>query len=285
MPVSREENRRVFEKMVRRPEAEIDLAEACLIISRNDYPTLDLQAYLRLLDQMAAECRDRIGAERHPLTVAAALTRFLFGEQGFSGAVEEYFDIRASHLSDVLDRKRGIPISLSILYMEVARRAGFPVDGVGLPGHFIVKHPQAGGDLLVDPFNRGAILSSEECSRKVEEIYNGAVAFQPGMLGAATKRQILSRSIHNLKTIYAAGRQRRKALEMVELLLILAPWDLEEIRDRGMLRFQIGDAAGAVEDLETYLEYSVDAGDRDRIQSNVRAIRRVMGKSTGISWA
>ena len=284
MPISREENRRCFEEIIRRPDAAIDLAEACLVIARHDHPSLDIHAYLRRLDGMAAELRDRLGAERHPLTVAAALARYLFRELGFSGAVEEYFDVRASHLNDVLDRKRGIPISLSVLYMEVARRAGFTVDGVGLPGHFIVKHPQPGGDLLVDPFNGGAFLSPDECAAKLREIYGGAVLYQPGMLGAVTKRQILSRTIHNLKTIYAAGRERAKALEMVELLLILAPWDLEEMRDRGMLRFQVGDCVGAIQDLETYLEYSVEACDLDRVRSNVRAIRRVIGKGSGIGW-
>lgn len=284
MSVTHEENRLSFEAMVRRPDAEIDLAAACLMICRHEYPELNMGAYLHRLDDMAVEVRDLIGTERHPLTVAAALTRYLFCDIGLTGVVEEYFDPRASYLSDVMDRGRGIPISLSIVYMEVARRAGFQVDGVGLPGHFIVKHPQSGGDLFVDPFNHGAILTPEECSAKVKEIYNGAVEFQPGMLGAVTKRQILSRTVHNLKTIYAAGRQRKKALEMVDYLLVIAPWDLEEIRDRGMLRYQLGDSKGAVEDLETYLEYSAQATDVDMVRSNVRAIRRILRGGSGISW-
>ena len=284
MTVTHEENKRDFDAMVRRPDADIDLAAACLIVSRHEYPDLNVASYLHRLDEMAAEVRDLIGNERHPLTVAAGMSRYLFGDLGYTGVVEEYFDPRASHLNDVLDRRRGIPISLSIVYMEVARRAGFAVDGVGLPGHFIVKHPQPSGDLLVDPFNHGAILSPEECAAKVHEIYSGAVEFQPGMLGAVTKRQILSRTIHNLKTIYAASRLRRKALEMVDLLLVIAPWDLDEMRDRGMLRYQLGDARGAVEDLETYLEYSLQATDADTVRSNVRAIRRTLRRSSGISW-
>ena len=284
MTVTHEENRCAFETMVRRPDAEIDLAAACLIVARHEYPDLDVNAYLRRLDEMASEVRDLIGNERHPLTVAAGMSRYLFGDLGFTGAVEEYFDPRASYLNDVLDRARGIPISLSIVYVEVARRAGYQVDGIGLPGHFIVKHPQPGGDLFVDPFNHGAILTPEECAAKVKEIYNGAVEFQPGMLGAVTKRQILSRMVHNLKTIYAAARLRRKALEMVEFLLIIAPWDLDEIRDRGMLRYQLGDGGGAVEDLETYLEYYSQATDADTIRSSVRAIRRTLRGSSGISW-
>ncbi len=284
MPVSHEENRRDFDAMVHRPDCEIDLAAACLVVSRHEYPNLEIGGYLQRLDKMAEEVRDLIGNERHPLTVAAGLGRYLFGDLGFTGVIEEYFDPRASYLSDVLDRGRGIPISLSVVYMEVARRAGFQVDGVALPGHFIVKHPQQGGELLVDPFNRGAVLTPAECESKVKEIYNGAVEFQPFMLGAATKRQILSRTIHNLKTIYAAARLRRKALEMVEMLLVIAPWDLEEIRDRGMLRYQLGDSAGAVADLETYLEYSYQATDADKVRSNVRAIRRTLMGGSGISW-
>lgn len=271
--------------MVRRQDAEIDLAAAYLMVAEDEYPLLDIASYLRRLDRMGEEVRDLVGAERHPSTVAVALVRYLFRDLGFEGATDEYFDPRASYLNEVMDRRKGIPISLSIVYMEVARRAGFQVDGVGLPGHFIVKHPQPGGDLFVDPFNRGAVLSREDCAQKVGEIYNGAVAFEPYMLGAVTKRQILARAIHNLKTIYAAGRQREKALAMVEFLLILAPWDLEEIRDRGMLRFQLGDAEGAIADLETYLQYSLGAGDAEKVRSSVRAIRRVLRGSSGISWA
>lgn len=278
-------NRQEFEAMVRRPDAEIDLAAAYLMVAEDEYPLLDIASYLRRLDRMGEEVRDLVGAERHPSTVAVALVRYLFRDLGFEGAADEYFDPRASYLNEVMDRRKGIPISLSIVYMEVARRAGFQVDGVGLPGHFIVKHPQPGGDLFVDPFNRGAVLSREDCAQKVGEIYNGAVAFEPYMLGAVTKRQILARAIHNLKTIYAAGRQREKALAMVEFLLILAPWDLEEIRDRGMLRFQLGDAEGAIADLETYLQYSLGAGDAEKVRSSVRAIRRVLRGSSGISWA
>jgi regulator of sirC expression with transglutaminase-like and TPR domain len=277
-------NRQEFEEMVRLPDAEIDLAAASLMVAREEYPLMDVASYLRKLDRMGDEVRDLIGAERHPSTVAAGLVRYLFREQGFEGAEEEYFDPRASYLNDVLDRRKGIPISLSIVYMEVARRAGFHVDGVGLPGHFIVKHPQPGGDLFVDPFNQGAMLSKEDCACKVKEIYDGAVAFQPYMLGAVTKRQILSRAIHNLKTVYAAARKREAALAMTDLLLIITPWDLEELRDRGMLRYRVGDSAGAVADLETYLEYSSGAGDADHVRSSVRAIRRTLRGGSGISW-
>ncbi|HEX9016311.1 MAG TPA: transglutaminase-like domain-containing protein [Chloroflexota bacterium] len=283
MRVSLEENRQEFETLVRRPDADIDLAAASLLIARHEYPELKIPSYLHRIDEMAATVMDLIGSERHPITVAGGLSRYLFCDLGLSGAVEEYFDPRASYLSDVIDRGRGIPITLSVLYMEVARRAGFKVDGVGLPGHFVVKHPHPTGDVFVDPFNRGLVLSSEQCAEKVREIYDGAVEFQPCMLGAVTKRQILSRSVHNLKTIYAASREPRKALQMVELLLVIAPWDLDEIRDRGLLRYQLGDGAGAVHDLETYLEYYSEASDADRVRSSVRAIRRSFGGGTGIS--
>lgn len=285
MSSSPELNRQEFEEMVRRPDAEIDLAAASLMVARHEYPFLDIDHYPRKLDQMGDEVRDLIGAERHSSTVAAGLVRYLFRELSFTGATDEYFDPRASHLNEVLDRRVGIPISLSIVYMEVARRAGFQVDGVGLPGHFIVKHPQPGGDIYIDPFNHGALLSRADCIRKVREIYNGSVDFQPYMLGAVTRRQILAREIHNLKTIHAAARAQEKALAMVEFLLILAPWNLDELRGRGMLRYHLGDANGAISDLETYLEYSSQAGDADAVRSSVRAIRRVLRGSSGSTWA
>jgi len=275
--VTAKQDRREFEAMVRRPDAEIDLAAAALMVAREEYPSLDIGAYLRRLDDMAAEARDRIGAERHPHTLAAGLSRYLFAELGFVGAPEEYFDPRANHLNDVLDRRRGIPLSLSLVYMEVARRAGYTVAGVGLPGHFIVKHQHAGDDLYVDPFNAGAVLTPRDCAARVREIYGGAVAFQPYMLGAVTKRQILSRAVHNLKTIYVATKRYNLALAMVELLLVLAPWDLDEIRDRGMLRYRAGDVGGAVDDLETYLHYAVEPRDLDTVRRNVLALRRMLG--------
>ena len=271
-----EVNRREFEILVRQPDGDIDLTTAVLLIAREEYPSLDMALYFRQFSRMAEEVRDRIGAERHPLTVAAGLSRYLFSELGFTGTEDGYFDPRSSFLNDVLDHRTGIPLSLSLVYMEVARRAGFEVLGVGLPGHFIVKHPHPTDEIFVDPFNGGQVLSPEDCAAKVGQIYGGAVSFQPFMLGAVTKRQILSRAIHNLKTIYLASRQREKALGMVELLLLLAPWDLDEIRDRGMLRYQLGELEGAVEDLECYLEYSRDAGDVETVKRNVRAMRRLL---------
>lgn len=274
--VATEQNRQQFEATVAQPNDEIDLAAAALLIARDEYPSLDMAAYLRRLDEMAGEVRDLIGAERHPLTVAAGVARYLFTDLGFVGADEEYFDPRTSFLNDVMDRRRGIPISLSVLYMEVARRAGFEVVGIGLPGHFIVKQLHPMGDVLVDPFNGGAILSPDGCARKVKEIYGGNLEFQPHMLGAVTKKQILSRTIHNLKTIYSAGRDYQRALSMVELLVVLAPWDLDEIRDRGMLRYRLGDLAGALADLECYLTYCPEAADVELVRGNARVIRRML---------
>ena len=274
--VAVEQNRHEFEAMVRRPDAEIDLAMAALLVAREQYPSLDCGRYIRRLDEMAVEARDRIGEERHPHTIAIGLGRYLFGELEFAGAPEEYFDPRTSYLNDVLDRRKGIPLSLSMVYMEIARRAGYVVDGVGLPGHFIVKHRcPGGGDVLVDPFNRGAILTPDACAAKVREIYSGAVSFQPFMLGAVTKRQVLARTIHNLKTIYVAAKWYERALSMVEMLLILAPWDLDEIRDRGMLRYRLGERLAPMADLETYLEYSVAARMWITVRRNVRALKRM----------
>ena len=273
--VAAEQNRQQFEAAVSLPNDEIDLAAATLLIARDEYPSLDLAAYLRRLDEMASEVRDLIGAERHPFTVAAGVARYLFTDLGFVGADDEYFDPRTSFLNDVMDRRRGIPISLSVVYMEVARRAGFDVVGIGLPGHFIVKQLHPMGDVLIDPFSGGAILSPDSCAQKVKEIYSGNLEFQPHMLCSVTKKQILSRTIHNLKTIYVAGRDYQRALSMVELLLVLAPWDLDEIRDRGMLRYRLRDLVGALDDLESYLTYCPGAADVELVRRNARAMRRM----------
>jgi regulator of sirC expression with transglutaminase-like and TPR domain len=281
--VAADQNRGEFEAIVRRPDGEIDLGLAALLIAREEYPLMETGPYLRRMEEMAAEARDLVGAERHPRSIATGVSRYLFAEMGFAGASEEYFNPCASYLNDVLDRRIGIPLSLSLVYMEVARRAGFTVEGVGLPGHFIVKLPCPGGDVFVDPFDRGSILTPDDCACKVRDIYGGAVPFQPFMLGAVTKRQVLTRMIHNLKTIYLAAKWYERALSMVELLLVIAPWDLDEIRDRGMLRYRLGDFEGAAADLETYLKYCAAAQDVDLVRRNVRALKRMLGESAQAS--
>src|SRR5438445_11102873 len=160
--------------MVARPEASVDLAEASLLIAGEEYPGLDPAPYLGRLDELGAHLRRRAG-DAGADALVPELNRLLFEEEGFRGNTVDYYDPRNSFLNDVLDRRTGIPISLSTVYMAVGRRAGVPVQGVGLPGHFVVRVTTAGGEALVDPFHDGAVLTLEDCQERLDRIYGGKV--------------------------------------------------------------------------------------------------------------
>jgi regulator of sirC expression with transglutaminase-like and TPR domain len=243
---------RRFREIVTRPDAEVDLAEAALLIAGEEYPDLDVGRYLARLDELGSVLRDRApdaGAE----AAVPALNRLLFEEQGFRGNTEDYYDPRNSFLNDVLDRRTGIPISLSTVYLEVARRGGLALEGVGLPGHFVVRVSAAAAPLLVDPFHGGAILTLEDCQRRLDRIYSGRVRLEPDMLAPCGRKTILARMLRNLKGIYVKAGDFSRALRAAQMLLSLDPGDGEELRDRGLLFAALDCYAAAAADLEGYL--------------------------------
>src|SRR3990172_6601372 len=266
-------HRQLFAETVRRRDDELDLGAAALLIAREEYPDLRVEDYIDRLDLLAAELVQRVDLEDGPQGVISVINRCLFDELGFHGDSQDYFDPRNSFLNDVLDRRTGIPISLSVVYMEVARRLGLPVEGVGLPGHFIVKYDTESSPILIDPFDGGPPLSREDSHDRVKAIYGPAAPFRESFLAAATKRQILARILYNLKGIYLRDKAHSKALGIVELLLALSPWDLEEVRDRGMIGFQLRSLGPAPEDLETSLRYCADAADAATVRQTLEAIR------------
>jgi regulator of sirC expression with transglutaminase-like and TPR domain len=260
--------------MVNRPDATIDLAKAALLIAKEEYPGLEIGRYLSTLDRMAAEVRRRVSSTQDPHRLIAGLNEYLFQEQGFHGNVEEYYDPRNSFLNDVLDRRTGIPISLSAVYLEVGRRLGLRLHGVGMPGHFLVKYLGADEEIVIDPFHGGAFLSPAGCQRILDQIYEGKIPFEPQFLAALGTRQILARMLNNLKAIYVARQEYMKALGVVERLLILEPEAPSEIRDRGLLSCQLKRFARALEDLEQYLRLASDAEDAGVIRDHLRSIRQ-----------
>jgi len=267
-----------FARAIAPAEPELDLAQAALAIAQAEYPNLDPRAYLLKLDGMGYTLKERLGAERDIHAVVETLNSYLFGDLGFRGNVDSYYDPRNSFLNDVLDRRLGLPITLSAIYMELGKRIGFPFQGVGLPGHFVVKCPEPHEEIFIDPFNRGAIISAEECAERVAQVSGGQVQFQEHFLSRVTKRQMLARMLNNLKGIYLSAQQYPKALVMVQFLLTLSPWALSEIRDRGMIRSYLRDYEGGVQDLVTYLKYSPHADDADVVRHNVDSLNRVLGK-------
>jgi regulator of sirC expression with transglutaminase-like and TPR domain len=255
----------------------IDLASAALTVARTEYPALNVDAYLKRIATLAERVRARISEWGEPAQTIPALNAVLFEEEGFCGNREDYYDVRNSFLNDVLDRKLGIPITLSLLYMEVGRRVGFPLFGVGMPGHFIVKHYDVEGrQVLIDPYNNGRMLAPSDCQRRLDEIYSGQISLQSEFLLPVSRRQMLTRLLNNLKNAYLAVRNFRRALPIVDMILAIYPRSPEDVKQRATLRHSLGNVRGAVDDLEDYLKMSPEASDADEIRATVLSLRRTL---------
>ena len=220
-----------------------DLASAALAIARVEYPSLETSPYLELLDQMGEEASARIGpAGRVPFEDAVrAFNEYFYDEQGFRGNRDHYDDPRNSFLNEVLNRRTGIPISLAVVYIEVARRAGLRVAGVNFPGHFLLRAPLATPTrladdiLIVDPFHKGAFLSEIDCRELLRQHVGDAAAFDRSLLEPATRHQIVVRMLVNLKRLYVRMRSFPQARFISGLLLTVDPSAIVELRDRGLL--------------------------------------------------
>lgn len=256
-------------------DEKIDLVRAALVIAQTEYPGLEIEAYADRIERMAGRVTS-LSADFGRKGTLAALNHVLFEQANLRGNREDYYDPRNSFLNDVLDRGLGIPISLSILYMEVARRVGFPLAGVGMPGHFLLKHYSGEGqEILIDCFNRGDILSSQDCQSRLDEIYSGDMKMRPEFLHPISRRQILTRMLNNLKTIYLSTRNFRKALPVSDLVLVIYPQSAEDLKQRALLRYSMGMRGLAAEDLDEYLKISPTASDADEVRQMTQSIRRM----------
>jgi regulator of sirC expression with transglutaminase-like and TPR domain len=263
------------------------LARATLLVARIEYPRLDPEPYVARLDAMGDAARRAIerqtGATGDTSTLAGikSLNDYLFDELQFVGNREHYEDPRNSCLNEVLDRRTGIPITLSVVYMEVARRAGLQVDGINFPGHFLVRCPEQKGHLIIDPFHAGALLSEHKCRLLLQKHVGNEVAFSKSLLAPATRHQIIVRMLLNLKRIYVNMRSFPQARDVTELLLAITPSALSELRDRGLLAYHLNDVTAALRDLQTYLKLS-SMGELDKdareehqqIWEHVKTLRR-----------
>jgi len=255
----------------------IDLVRASLTIAQTEYPDLDPNAYCARIEELARRVKRQVPDLADPSEFIAALNRVLFEEEGLQGNTKDYYNPRNSFLNDVLDRKLGIPITLAVVYMEVAHRVGFPLVGVGMPGHFLLKHYDVEGhEILIDSFNRGSILTAKDCQRALDEIYGGQMPLQPEFLMAVSRRQVLVRMLNNLKSIYLSVRNFRKALPIVDLILAIYPRSPEDVKQRAMLRWTLGQTRGALADLEDYLKMSPEASDADEVRQTAASLRRMM---------
>lgn len=265
----------LFRRMLDRPEEEIDLAEAALLIAKNAYRDLDVPGYLARIGELAGKLSAQLPEDGTESSRIVALNRFLFEDQGFAPSVENYYDPRNSFLNEVLERRVGIPLSLSILYIEVGRRIGLPLQGVSFPGHFLVKCTLKEGVVIIDPYCGGITLSLQDLQQRLRETRGGEVsrAIVAAMLVAANKREILARMLRNLKGIYLDQRDYVRALSAIDWIIAVTPGEATEVRDRGLIYVKLECFRAALEDLEHYMQKVPDAADMDEIRSHVVELR------------
>ena len=266
--------RQNFYQETQQPDEYINLARAALYIAQEEYPELEPEEYLNVFDRMAEELSARLPANRYPLRIIQKINQYLYDDLGFNGNNNDYYDPRNSFLNQVIDRRVGIPISLSLIYLEIARRIDFPMVGIGMPGHFLIRPDVEEMDIFVDTFNRGEIIFPQDCQDRLNQIYQTNVIFQPEYLAAVSKRQLLARILNNLKIIYVHQQELEKALAAVERKLLLFPDVPIELRDRGLLLFQLGYFSQAIRDLENYLEIVPDSEDVPTIRSLLSQLRK-----------
>jgi regulator of sirC expression with transglutaminase-like and TPR domain len=273
MTLHRSPSRQLLADALARPEPALELGRMALLVAQEEYPQLPVEGYLTRLDALAERTRDHLGTETAPLLVLEALTETLFGAEGFQGNRSAYYDPRNSFLNDVLDRKVGIPLTLGILMLEVGWRLDLPLEGVNFPGHFLVRFRGETLSLLLDPFSGGHLCFEDEAQTILDRSYGGMVRMKPDFLKVAGKREMLLRLLLNLKGIYMNVQDLRRALTVVDRILMLRPMAAGEVRDRGTILARLGRAEDAIEQFEWYLGAAPEAEDAPRIRALVEALR------------
>lgn len=259
-----------FYQEVHQSEEQIDLARAALYMAMEEYPDLNPDEYLNALDTMATEVEERLPQERYPLRMIQTINAYLFKELGFRGNADTYYDPRNSYFNQVIDRRTGIPISLSLVYLELAKRLNFPMVGVGMPAHFLIRPLGDELDVFVDPFHQGEVLFPEDCRDRLNQIYGAAVDWRPEFLETISPRRFLARMLTNLKMVYIRQEDWERAIAAIEYILILFPDAIVERRDHGLLCYQLGDWTNARRDFEEYLDVLPTADDAIVIKQLLR---------------
>lgn len=253
--------RQRFYQEISQPDDRIDLAVVALCIAQEEYPHLDIEAYLQALDAMAEEVRSRLLGESYPLKIVGAINRYLYDDLGFAGNTQNYYDPRNSFLNDVLERRTGIPISLALVYQEIAKRIEFPTIGIGMPGHFLLRPDFPDSGIYIDAFNRGEVLFPEDCHQRLNQIYGQPVEWRSEFLPPVSARQFLARMLGNLKGIYLNQQDLPRALAAIDRMLLLFPDSPANLRDRGIVYSYVDRKSEARRDLSRYLELQPDAPD------------------------
>ena len=259
-----------FVRMMDQPDDDIDLPRVALLVALIEYPWLDIEPVLESLDALAARVAVRAPAHMPLLDRVEALMQVVIREQKLRGAParskDEYYDPRNSFPNDVLERKMGIPLGLSILLMGVAARVGIPLGGTRMPMHFVTRVLGISEPTFVDCYEGGRLLTLEQCRRAVEQMSDGQVAFKTEMLDVVSNAEIVMRYLTNLKLIYLSRRQFEKGLPILDRMLIIDPSELTLTRDRGLVQYTLGNYAQARIDLQQYLALSDNPDDAQQIR-------------------
>jgi len=267
-------------QIVSGPDEDISLAEAALLIAGHEYPDLPVSAYLSRLEELAHGLRMRIGEDATDLERIAELNQFLFGDLGFRPNSEDYYDPRNSFLNEVLERRTGIPLTLSVIYMELGRKIGLPLKGVSYPGHFLVKCAVPEGALVLDPYSGGISLGLQDLQKRLREVRGGEVsrAIVAKLLVSASNKEIIVRLLRNLKAIYLRGHDLDKALPIMDWIIATMPEQTPELRDRGMIYQELECPRAALADFEAYLERSPGCEDADEIRRRIIELQRAVSR-------
>lgn len=258
-----------------RTDGEIELDRAALLIAAPEYPELDLPRYLGKLDALADRLLVHLKPDAGPLETARLLQRVLGADEGFRGNLDDYYDASNSYLNEVLDRRVGIPITLSVVYIEVARRVSLELEGIGFPGHFLVRHQ----GLVLDPFEGGRVLSEIDLRDRLERLSNGTLRFGPRLMASVDKRQILYRMLANLKSIHINARDPARGLAAVDRMLLLSPDAALDHRDRALCLARLERPVEALSALKRYRELSPNARDGEEIDAMAAKLRAQIGFS------
>ncbi|MEL7333015.1 MAG: tetratricopeptide repeat protein [Cyanobacteria bacterium J06560_2] len=262
-----------FYQEVHKSDERINLAAAALYIAQEEYWDMDPTVYLKRLDDMAAAVRSRLPKNRYPLKVIQILNSYLFEELKFSGNANDYYNPDNSCLNCVLDRRLGIPITLSLVYLEIAHRIEFPMMGVGMPGHFLIRPAVEDMEVFVDPFRQGEVMFLADCQNRFEQQFPG-MAWSSDFLKGVTPKPFLARMLMNLKAIYVQMEADEAAIAVLDKLLILMPGEAQQMRDRGLLHHRTENYALAAQDLQGYLRFRPGAPDKAQIQQILESLNR-----------
>ena len=262
--------------LMQQPEEKISLAAAALLIASMEYPALESPPYLRRLDELAARVSARAPHPIDPYQVITEMNRCLFREEGFSGNSEDYYDPRNSFLNEVLDRKTGIPIMLSTVYLEIARLLHFPLVGVGMPGHFLVKHPYF--EILIDPFSQGRILNASDCEQRMKQVLGDSVPFHSSYLEGVSKLHTVTRMLNNLRNVFLDLRQFPKAYQITELVLALHPDSANDLRQKAAFLIELRRFAEAGTALDRYIELAPESEDTADLKQTALNLRRTLAQ-------